>query len=85
MATLQLYVDGSPASADFIGSLARLEVEDNLDMPSAIELQVPVMRDADGELTVVGDTRFRPFSSIAVVVKPDSVFAMPASTAGSTP
>lgn len=71
MSTLQLFVDGSAASADFIASLVRLEVEDNLDTPSAIELQVPVTRDADGELTVIGDARFRPFSTIAVVVKPD--------------
>jgi phage protein D len=69
MATLQLFVDGSAVDAGFLASLSRLEVEENLELPSAIELQIPVTRQDDGELGIVGDARFRPFANIAVVIK----------------
>lgn len=44
-----------------------LEVEENLDMPSAFELRLPINRTAEGDLTFINDDTFTPFSEIAVV------------------
>jgi phage protein D len=70
-ASYQILLGGAPAGADFLASLASLEVEENLEMPSAFQMRLPVGRDDSGNLTEVGDSRFAPFSNVAVVVTPD--------------
>ena len=50
--------------------VAKLEIEENADLPDAISLQLPVAAE-DGELTWVGDGRIAPYANIAVVVTPD--------------
>jgi phage protein D len=70
VSTYQVIFDGSPAEDDFYDVLAKLEVEENADLPDALALQLPVSA-AGGELTWVGDRRIRPYSNVAVVVTPD--------------
>ena len=38
-----------------------------MDLPAAVQIQLPISRDTDGELTFVADAQFAPFASIAVV------------------
>jgi len=63
-----IYVGGSPA-ADLSATLASLEVEENLDLPGAFELALPVKLGADSDLDTVDDPRLAPFSNIAVVAQ----------------
>ena len=60
-----------PAAPDFYDLLDTLEVEENADLPGAIQLTLPVTTyavDASEDLTVVDDERFRPYGRVAVVV-----------------
>lgn len=81
MASFQvLFGDAArPADAAFYGQLSSLEVEENADLPGAIQLSLPIATTgAPGseDLTVVGDERFKPYARVAVVIsidgKPDS-------------
>src|SRR6516165_4144229 len=63
-----IYVSGSPAT-DLSTTLAALEVEENLDMPGAFELTLPVKRGTDSDIDTVSDPRLAPFSNIAVVAQ----------------
>jgi hypothetical protein len=69
--TYQVIFGGTPADDSFYNQLASLEVEENADLPGAIQLTLPVGT-ANGDLTFVNDSRFAPFSNIAVVVTPPS-------------
>jgi hypothetical protein len=66
----QIFLDGQPVDEDFYTSLTSLEVEENMDLPGAVQVNLPVNRSADGDLTYVSDTRFRPLANLAVVVTP---------------
>src|SRR5689334_5675809 len=68
--TYQLLLDGQPADADLYTALTSLEVEENMDLPGAVQLTLPVGRSDDGELTYASDPRFRPLANLAVVVAP---------------
>lgn len=61
-----IYVGGAPAT-DLSTTLAALEVEENLDMPGAFEMTLPVKRGTDSDLDTVNDPRLAPFANIAVV------------------
>jgi Phage tail baseplate hub (GPD) len=65
----QLLVDGTPVDQDLYDALSSLEVEENLDLPGAIQLHLPVTTDGQGDLSFAGDDRFRPFANLAVVVQ----------------
>lgn len=70
----QILFDGQAADAAFHARLATLEVEENADLPGAIQLTVPVAtKGAPGpeDLTEVGEDRFQPYSRLSVVVTPD--------------
>jgi hypothetical protein len=69
--TYQVIFNGTPADDSFYNQLASLEVEENADLPGAIQLTLPVST-ANGDLTFVNDSKFAPFSNIAVVVTPPS-------------
>jgi phage protein D len=77
----QILLDGTPADDDFYTALAAVEVEENMDLPGAIELKLPVNRSSDGELTRVSDDRLAPLANIAVVASPPPSSAI-ASAAG---
>lgn len=70
MSTYQVLFNGTPADDDFYDMIAKLEIEENADLPDAIALQLPIT-EKDGELTWLDDARIAPYSNIAVVVTPD--------------
>lgn len=70
MSTYQVLFNGSAAADDFYEMVAKLEIEENADLPDAIALQLPVA-EKDGDLTWLDDDRIAPYSNIAVVVTPD--------------
>ena len=49
--TYQLLVDGAPVAADLYAQVATLEVEENAELPGAIQLTLPVAADGSGDLT----------------------------------
>jgi hypothetical protein len=67
--TYQVLFNGTPADDSFYNQLSSLEVEENADLPGAIQLTMPVGTQ-NGDLTIVNDSRFAPFSNVAVVVTP---------------
>jgi phage protein D len=69
--TYKLFVGGAPVAPDLYASVAALEVEENAELPGAIQLSIPVAADGSGDLTRVNDTTFRPFANLAVVVTPE--------------
>lgn len=69
--SFRLLLDGAAADDKLYTAMTALEVEENADMPGAIQFSLPVSRGDDGELTYVTDSRFSPFANLAVVVTPD--------------
>lgn len=69
--TYQVIFNGTPADDSFYNQLASIEVEENADLPGAIQMSLPVGT-ANGDLTFVNDSRFAPFSNVAVVINPPS-------------
>src|SRR5258706_10846818 len=65
--TFQLQLNGTPADDALYTAIASLEVEENADMPGAIQFTLPVSRTDDGDLSYVADDRFKPFANLAVV------------------
>jgi len=65
----QVLFNGTPADDSFYNQISALEVEENADLPGAIQLTLPVGTD-NGDLSFVNDSRFAPFSNVAVVVTP---------------
>lgn len=71
MGSYQLLFDGTAAGDDLIRAISSLQVEENLDLPDAIELEVSVSRSPAGELDFPSDTRLRPFANVSVVATPE--------------
>ena len=67
---IRLGEGAEPAADAFYTPVTTLEVEENADLPGAIQLTLPIAA-ADDDLTVVGDDRLAPYSRIAVVVSVD--------------
>jgi phage protein D len=71
-----LFGDGArKADTNFYEQLAMLEVEENADLPGALQLTVPVASQGPPgreDLTGVGDDRFKPYARIAVEVSPNN-------------
>src|SRR5712691_7117759 len=65
----QLILNGSPVDDGFYTKLSALEVEENVDLPGAVLLKLPVSATDAGDLTFVADDRLQPFSTVAVVAK----------------
>jgi phage protein D len=63
----QLLLGGQQADPDLYTLIVSVEVEESMDMPSAVQIVVPVARSSGGDLTYVSDPRFVPLASIAVV------------------
>jgi phage protein D len=66
--TFRVLLNNAAADEDFYTQMTSLEVEDNIDLPAAFQLQLPVSRKPGGELTFVDDDPFQPFASFAVVI-----------------
>jgi phage protein D len=67
----QILVGGNPVSAGIYGALSSVDVEENADLPGAIELTIAVAADGSGDLTYVNDPTFQPLANLAVVVTAD--------------
>lgn len=70
----QVLLDGNPAPDGFYHNLTSIEVEENADLPGAIQVTMPIAASgASGreDLTVIGDDHWKPYAKIAVVVTPD--------------
>lgn len=60
---------GGAAATDLSGTLAELQVEENIAMPGAFEMTLPVKRSSDSDLDTVNDPRLAPFANIAVIAQ----------------
>jgi hypothetical protein len=69
--TFRLLMNGTAADDTFYTELSSLEVEENADLPGAIQLTLPVDRSDAGDLTYVTDGRLKPFANLAVVATPE--------------
>jgi hypothetical protein len=63
----RLMLGAQPADATLMQLLALTEVEESMDMPSAIQLTVPLSRSSSGDLTYASDPRFSPLAPVSVV------------------
>lgn len=68
VSSFDILIGGAPAS-DFDTSVVELEVEENVDLPSAFRLTLPVGLTASGDYDTVSDTRLGPFSNIAITAQ----------------
>ncbi len=67
----QLLLNGTAADDDLYTALSMLEVEENADLPGAIQLNLAVSRSEAADLTWVNDDRLQPFANLAVVAAPE--------------
>jgi phage protein D len=67
--SFQILLDGQAAAQSIYDLLASVEVEESVDLPGALVLDLPVARDDSGDLTFVSDQSFRPFANVAVVAQ----------------
>jgi phage protein D len=67
----QILASGNPVAENLYGALTSLEVEENADLPGAIQLSVSIAADGSGDLTYVNDATFIPSANLAVVVTAD--------------
>ena len=68
--TYQLLLNGQAVEPGFYTDLASLEVEESMDLPGAVQLQLPVVANTSGDLTYISDPRLQPFATLSVVVTP---------------
>jgi phage protein D len=66
----RLLFNGQAADPDLYTDVSSLEVEESMDLPGAVQLNVPVGRTDSGDLDYVSDSRFQPLVNLAVVVTP---------------
>jgi hypothetical protein len=69
--TYQIFFGPEPADQCFYDQLVSLEVEENADLPGAIQMVLPVSS-SKGDLTFVNDSRIGPFAPVAVVATPEN-------------
>ncbi|HEY3004409.1 MAG TPA: hypothetical protein VGJ44_18830, partial [Kribbellaceae bacterium] len=69
--TFQLLFDGSPVDDDLYRAISSVQVEENLDLPDAMQLTIAVSRTKTGELNYPADERLRPFANVSVVATPE--------------
>ncbi|WP_050420617.1 phage late control D family protein [Bradyrhizobium tropiciagri] len=62
-----LTLGGQSADSTLYSLITSLEVEEGMDMASAIQISLPVSRTDQGDLTYISDSRFAPLAPVAVV------------------
>ena len=55
----QIFFNNQAAPPEFYTAIASLEVEENMDLPGAVQLNLPVSRNDSGDLTYVSDDNLR--------------------------
>jgi phage protein D len=68
--TYELILNGQAADPDLYTAISSIEVEESLDLPGAVQLNVPLARTAQGDLNYASDSRFQPLANLAIVVTP---------------
>ena len=63
--TYSILIGGQDAT-DLTAAIVDLEVEENLDMPSAFSISLPISRTEAGDYDMVNDTRLAPLSNICI-------------------
>jgi hypothetical protein len=66
----QLLLGGTPVDAGLYPDIGTLEVEENAELPGALQFDLPV-DSANNDLTRVGDALVQPYANLAVVVSVD--------------
>ena len=61
----RLMLGAQPADATLMQLLALTEVEESMDMPSAIQLTVPLSRSSNSDLSYASDPRFSPLAPVS--------------------
>jgi phage protein D len=69
--TFQLLLNGTTADDTLQDALSSFEVEENADLPGAIQLNLAISRSEAGDLTFVNDAGLQPFANFAVVATPE--------------
>lgn len=69
--TFQLLLNGTAADDNLQNALSSLEVEENADLPGAIQLNLAISRSKADDLTFVNDAGLQPLANIAVVATPE--------------
>lgn len=69
--TFQLLLNGTAVEEELYSALSSLEVEENADLPGAIQLNLAVSRSEAEDLTFVNDVGLQPLANLAVVVAPE--------------
>jgi hypothetical protein len=62
-----LLLNGQKADPSLYTLIASVEVEESMDLPAAVQITLPVSRSGGGDLTYIGDARFAPLATVAVV------------------
>lgn len=69
--TFQLLLNGTAADDNLHSALSIIEVEENADLPGAIQLNLAVSRSESGDLTFVNDAGLQPFANLAIIATPE--------------
>jgi hypothetical protein len=65
--SFQLALGGQPADDTLTTVMTAIEVEEGMDIPSALQITLPVTRSGTGDLAYVADPRFQPMATITLV------------------
>src|SRR5690242_15952670 len=63
----QIMLNQQPADSGLTTLLVSLDVEESMDLPAAMQIVLPVARDAGGDLSYATDARFAPMANVAVI------------------
>jgi hypothetical protein len=66
-----LHVGGAPATDELVAALGSIEIEENADLPGAIQLSLPISGTEQADLSFVDDPSIGPYASLAVVAQAD--------------
>ena len=69
--TYQILVEGTPVESGFYDAITSVEVEENADLPDAVQVALNVNRTSAGDLDYPADSRLGPLANLAVVVQPE--------------
>ena len=63
--TYSILIGGEDAT-DLTAAIVELEVEENVDMPGAFSISLPISRTTEGDYDMVNDTRLAPLANICI-------------------
>lgn len=66
MASTFSIIVGGQAATDLATAISELDVEENVDMPGAFLISLPVNRTSSGDYDLVNDTRLAPLSNVCI-------------------